>query len=85
MDDLTRVLWKYAAECRLEACYDRTMQEERRENEQALSQNRKRLKELCPAPVLERVEDLCYYLEVLRAVDQEAAFACGLHIGLSLR
>ena len=85
MDELTRILWEYACKYRLEGCYDLTMKEEREENEEAIDQCRKLLEKLCSAQALERAEELCYYLEVLRSVDQEAAFLCGLRLGLSLR
>ena len=85
MDELTRTLWKYAGKYRLEGCYDLDMQQEREESETMADRNRKRLEELCSAQALERAEELCYYLEVLRSVDQEAAFLCGLRLGLSLR
>ena len=85
MDELTRILWEYAADCRLESCYDQQMKKEREENEEAIGWSRKKLEELCPSQALEQVENLCYYLEVIRAVDEEAAFTCGLRLGLSLR
>lgn len=85
MDELTRALWEYASRYRLESCYDRSMQAEREEHEEAIDQNRKLLGELCPAKALGRVEELCYCLEVIRAVDEEAAFTCGFRLGLSLQ
>lgn len=85
MDELTRILWEYAGKCRLEGCYDRSMQEEREEHEKAIDWSRRKLAELCPAQALEQVENLCYCMEVMRAVDEEAAFTCGLRLGLSLR
>ena len=80
MDELTRILWEYASDCRLEGCYDQQMRREREENEAAIDQSQRKLEVLCP----EQAKDLFYYLEVLRAVDMEAAFSCGLRLGLFL-
>ena len=85
MDELTRTLWEYARKYRMESCYDRCMREEREENEKALVWSQKKLEELCSSPALEQIKNLCCYWEVLRAVDGEAAFTCGLRLGLSLR
>ncbi|MCI8475049.1 MAG: hypothetical protein HFF07_06895 [Oscillospiraceae bacterium] len=85
MDELTRTLWKYAGKYRLEGCYDLDMQQEREESETMADRNRKRLEERCTPQAAERVGELCYCMEVLRAVDAEAAFVCGLRLGLSLR
>jgi hypothetical protein len=43
------------------------------------------LKVLCSAELKERVENIFDALEILRTVDMEAAFTCGLRLGLSLR
>lgn len=85
MDELTHILWDYAADSRLEGCYDQQMKKERDENQEAAGWSREKLEELCPAQALEQVKNLCYYFEVLRAVNMEAAFTCGLRLGLSLR
>ena len=85
MDELTQALWEYAGKYRLESCYDRHMQEEREENERAVKKNQEKLEKLCPAEIWERIEILCFSLEILRSVDEEAAFTCGLRLGLSLR
>ena len=84
MDELTRILWEYACKYRLESCYDRNMQEERQENEEAADFSRKKLEELCSSQALGQMEDLCYCMEVIHSVDEEAAFTCGLRLGLSL-
>lgn len=85
MDELTRVLWEYAGQRCLEGCYDLEMRQERGENEQAAGRSREGLEKLCPSQTSEQIENLCYSLEVIRTVDMEAAFTCGLRLGLSLR
>lgn len=85
MDELTRTLWEYAKQRLLEGCYDLGMMREREDNETMADRNRKSLEELCSPRAVGRVGELCYCLEVLRMVDVEAAFACGLRLGLSLR
>lgn len=85
MDDLTRVLWQYASKYQLESCYDQSMQEERGDNENVMQRNQEKLKVLCSTELWERVENLFDASEILRTVDMEAAFTCGLRLGLSLR
>ncbi len=85
MDELTRTLWEYAKVCRLEGCYDLDMKREREENEAAAERNRETLAASAQPPILDRLENLCYCLDVIRSVDLEAAFTCGLRLGLSLR
>ena len=85
MDDLTRALWQYGSKYQLESCYDQSMQEEREDNENMMQRNQEKLKVLCSAELKERVENIFDALEILRTVDMEAAFTCGLRLGLSLR
>ena len=85
MDKLTHALWEYANKYRLESCYDRHMQEERKENEQVACKNREKLESLCSAEIWARIENLSDALEIIRFVDEETAFLCGLRLGLSLR
>ena len=61
------------------------MQEEREDNENMMQRNQEKLKVLCSAELKERVENIFDALEILRTVDMEAAFTCGLRLGLSLR
>lgn len=84
MNELTRVLWEYAV-CRLEGCYDRDSQKERRECEEAVAWNWEQLEALCPSPVWKQVEALSGCLETIRSIDMEAAFICGLRLGQELR
>ena len=83
MDELTRILWDYACKCRLEGCYDLQMKTARAEEEGMSGRNQARLKELDGAK--EETEKLCYSLDIIRTVDMEAAFTCGLQLGLSLK
>lgn len=83
MDELTRILWDYACQCRLEGCYDLQMKQARQEEETMAERNRARLEELNGAK--DGLEKLCYSLDILRTVDMEAAFACGLQLGLALK
>ncbi len=80
MDELTRILWEYACECRLEGCYDLQMKKAQQEEEEMVGRNLEKLD--CQAKVL---ENLCYSLDIIRTVDMEAAFTCGLRLGLSLK
>ena len=83
MDELTRILWEYASQCRLDACYDLTMQRDRSGGEEMASQNRECLEQTGGGA--KELEGLWASLELVRTVDMEAAFACGLRLGLSLR
>lgn len=85
MDELTRILWEYACKYRLESCYDRYMQEERKENEEVLQKNQEKLKNLCSVELWTKIDNLSDALETIRLIDEEAAFLCGLRLGLSLR
>ena len=85
MDELTHILWEYAGKYRLEGCYDMSAWKAREENEQAAGWNLEDLRRLCPSEALERVGVLMDCLENIRGEDVEAAFACGLRLGLSLR
>lgn len=85
MDELTRILWEYAGRYRLEGYYDKSMQEEREENERVALKNRETLETLCSQDLRERIDVLSDALETIRAIDEEAAFSCGLRLGLSLR
>ena len=83
MDELTRVLWDYACQCRLEGCYSLEMKTMREEEEKMTGRNREHMEKAgCPAKDL---ENLWYSLEVIRTVDMEAAFTCGLRLGLALK
>ena len=84
MDELTRTLWEYAGKYRLEGCYDRGMQEERKENERVVEKNREKLEALCSAELWGRIENLSDALETIGIIDEEAAFVCGLRLGRSL-
>ena len=83
MDELTRVLWEYACKCRMEGCYDLSMKQARDEEEEMAGRNRAQLEELDAAK--DGLEKLCYSLDIIRTVDMEAAFTCGLQLGLALR
>jgi len=83
MDELMHTLWEYAAACRLEGCYDLEMKREREEGETMAGQNRERLEELGTAA--KELKNLWESLDVVRSVDMEAAFVCGLRLGLDLR
>ena len=83
MDELTRILWEYASQCRLEGCYDLEMKRDRADGEKMAGINRALLAEAGSIP--KAVENLWDSLELVRTVDREAAFACGLRLGLSLR
>ena len=85
MDELTRVLWEYASQYRLDGFYDREAQLSREECACAVEKNRAALEELCPPDVFCRVSALCDCAEELRLRDMEAAFACGFQLGGSLR
>ena len=50
-----------------------------------MQRNQEKLKVLCSAELKESVENIFDALEILRTVDMEAAFTCGLRLGLSLR
>ena len=65
MDELTRTLWEYAGKYRLEGCYDRGMQEERKENERVVEKNREKLEALCSAELWGRIENLSDALKPL--------------------
>ena len=83
MDELTRILWDYACRCRLEGCYSLEMKTMREEEEKMTGRNREHMEKAgCPAKDL---ENLWYSLEVIRTVDMEAAFTCGLRLGLALK
>ena len=82
MDELTRVLWEYASDCRLESCYDQQMKKERRDGETTAERNMERLEEAGAAG--KELEKLWEALVLVRSVDMEAAFTCGLRLGLSL-
>ena len=83
MDELTRILWDYACKCRLEGCYDLRMITARAEEEEMAGRNQARLEELDAAK--DTLDKLCYSLDIIRTVDMEAAFTCGLQLGLSLK
>lgn len=85
MDELTRVLWEYASSCRLDAFYDREAQQGREECVHAIECNRKILEQACPPELYESATIICECGEELRWRDMEAAFECGLRLGLSLR
>ena len=84
MEELTRVLWEYAA-CRLEGSYDREAQKERQECMEIADWNRSRLQAVCFPEALTWTENLCFCFETIRCIDMEAAFVSGLQLGLKLR
>lgn len=83
MDELTRALWDYASQCRLEGCYDLNMKTNREDGETMAGRNRERLAQAGAAE--KELENLWESLELVRSVDMEAAFICGLRLGLNLR
>lgn len=85
MDDLIHVLRDYAFHCILEGCYDASSRKEREENARMLGQNMDHLRSVCAPEIVERVEILLDILEGIRAEDMDAAFTCGLRVGLALR
>ena len=85
MDELTRFLWEYACQYRLEGCYDAASRQNRTESERCATRNRAELEGLCSPEALKRLENLCDQLENIHAEDTEAAFTCGLRLGLALR
>ena len=85
MQEVIRVLWEYASKYRLDAFYDRDTQKSREECACAVEKNRAALEGIGPPDVLRRVSALCDCAEELRLRDMEAAFACGFHLGTSLR
>lgn len=82
MDELTRVLWDYACQCRLDGCYDLQTKAAREEEEELAGRNRAHLEE--SGAEKDALESLWDGLELIRAMDMEAAFVCGLRLGLSL-
>lgn len=85
MDDMVHVLWEYASRYRLDGFYDRDAQRGRDGCACAAEKNRIALEAACPPDLLRRVSALCDSLEEIRSYDMEAAFACGFHLGTSLR
>ena len=83
MDELTRTLWEYASQCRLEGCYDLGMKKDREDGEKMAGKNREQLEQA--GAIAKELENLWESLELVRSVDMEAAFTCGLRLGLSLR
>ena len=85
MDDLTRVLRDYAFRCLLEGCYCAASREEREDSERMVGRNMELLQTMCSTETLDRVHILLETQEGIRAEDMDAAFACGLKVGLALR
>lgn len=85
MQEVIRVLWEYASKYRLDGFYDRDAQQSRNECLRAVERNQEELEKLCPPELSRRVAALCDCAEELRLRDTEAAFTCGLRLGLSLR
>ena len=85
MDELTHVLWTYASRYRMDGCYDASSQQHRAECERMVLRNRAELERLCSPEARKRLDSLCDHWEDIRAEDLEAAFTCGLRLGLSLR
>ena len=85
MDDLTQVLRDYAFRCLLEGCYGAASREEREDCAHMLGRNMERLQAMCSPEALERVQILLETQEGIRAEDMDAAFTCGLRVGLALR
>ena len=83
MDELTRTLWEYASQCRLDGCYDMDMKKDREDGAAMADRNRERLEQVGAAA--KELENLWESLALVRSVDMEAAFTCGLQLGLSLR
>lgn len=84
MNDLTRVLWEYASTYQLETCYNKANQENRKAAEQMAETALEKLQKTCPPEILDRLDALWSGLEEIRSEDMEAAFVCGLSVGLSL-
>ena len=84
MDDLTRVLCDYAYDNLLENSYGIRSRKIQRENQ---FQAERRLDRLCAAhPELrEELEDMLEELSMAAGEDMDAAFTCGLKVGLALR
>ena len=85
MDDMVHILWEYASRYRLDGFYDRDAQRGRDGCACAVEKNRIALEEACPPDLLRRVSAICDSVEEIRLYDMEAAFACGFHLGTSLR
>lgn len=85
MDELTRFLWEYACQYRLEGCYDAVSQQNRAECERLAKRNRIKLEQLCSPEARKRLENFCDQLQDIHSEDMEAAFTCGLRLGLALR
>ncbi|MBD5098526.1 MAG: hypothetical protein HDT35_03080 [Clostridiales bacterium] len=85
MDELTRILWEYAGQYRLDGFYDRDAQQSREECARAVCRNREALEQTCPPDVFKRISAICDCAEELRLRDMEAAFACGFRLGAFLR
>ena len=85
MNELTRVLWDYAREYRLDTCHQKEDRDNRRDAVQMVERTMEKFRETCPKELAERLDILWDELEEIRSDDMAAAFACGLHVGLSLR
>ena len=85
MDEITRVLWDYAAAYRLDTCYSKDDQDNRTAAARMAERALEKLRKTCTPENLDRLEALWSGLEELRCEDMEAAFVCGLHMGLCLR
>ena len=83
MDELIQVLWDYASKYWLEGCYDLARKTEREEGEKMAGLNRERLE--AQGTLTKELDNLCDNLELVRTVDMEAAFICGLQLGLALK
>ena len=84
MDDLTRVLCDYAYDHLLESSYGIRSQMIQREKRY---QAERRMNQLCAAaPELrDELEAMWEELSVAAGEDMDAAFTCGLKVGLALR
>lgn len=84
MDDLTRVLCDYAYDNLLESCYGI---QGRRAQWDSRYQAERRIKKLCvDRPELrEDLEAIWEELALAAGEDMDAAFTCGLKVGLALR
>ena len=85
MEELMRVLWYYARDCRLSGCYNREASQGRQQCIQGVEGGWEKLKGLCTPEALQRVEALCDCYEELREREAEAAFVCGFRLGMELR
>lgn len=85
MNELTRVLWEYAANYCLETCYSKDGKDNRAAAEQMAERAMEKLRKTCSPEDTGRLDALWDGLEEIRTEDMEAAFLCGFQFGLSFR